>query len=126
VYGLHAVLYDGRLVYVRHYDFFERLPNDGDMYFSRLGLSEDLPHDFAGHCQLSLTGQRPGRMAVEHETSKPFAHMLYKRDCERLVFDQTGMQLLGMLDGEGGVIPLDHTDRTHRDLHTELTKVPHI
>lgn len=125
MYGLEGVLSNGCLVYVRHYDFFERLPNDGHMYFSRLGLPEDLPPDFAGHCQLSLTGQRPGRLAVVHETSVPFARMLYKRDVERLVFDRSGTELLGMLDGEGGIIPLDHTDKTHTDLRAELTKVPH-
>jgi hypothetical protein len=124
VYGLLGVLSDGRLVYVRYYDHFERLSNDGDVPFSRLGNAIDLPENFAGSTRLRTTGQRAGRVAVCSEVAEPFENNPPERKGRRLVFDATGTSLLGLLNTEGQVVPLpDLSEALHAALQDELNTV---
>lgn len=125
VYGLLGVLSGGRLVYVRHYDRFESLSNDGDVPFSRLGHAIDLPQDFGGSCRFRSTGQRAGRIAVCSEVAKPFENTTpWERVGRRLVFDRTGTRLLGMLNAKGQVVQLQGLLETlHGPLQAELNTV---
>jgi hypothetical protein len=126
VYGLLGVLSGRRLVFVRYFDDFEYLSNDGDVPFSRLGYHTDLPPDFAGSTALRDTGQRAGRVAVCNEVASPFKAegMPWEREGRRLVFDATGTQLLGKLNGQGQVVPLPGlSEALHAALQDELNTV---